>query len=85
MSPKVVSPSFTHIFFFCNFRKCWEKVGRTRLPDTKRVFSSYEEYQKYLDTEADETPTNLRNPREEGQSSDDEDEEQAGRWDWYIS
>lgn len=67
-------------------RKCWARVNKTRLADIKRAFASYDEYEEFMATSGgDDMVTNLRNPREEGESSEDEDETQTDHWNWYIS
>lgn len=67
-------------------RKCWGKISRTRLTGIKRGFNSYEEYSQFVEElGGDDMVTNRRCPRDEGESSDDEDETQTERWNWYIS
>ena len=76
------------MYTFC-FRKCWEKVSRVCMADHTKAFSSYEEYEKFINEHADEIATNLERERDAREqqivSSDDEDEAQTGRWNWYIS
>lgn len=57
------------------------------MEDSKKAFGTYEEYQKFVEETADEIATNLeRDARlRQGDSSEDEDEAQTGRWNWYIS
>ena len=56
------------------------------MADHTKAFSSYE---KFLNEHADEIATNLERERDAREqqivSSDDEDEAQTGRWNWYIS
>ena len=59
------------------------------MADYSKAFSSYEEYEKFINEHADEIATNLERERDVREQqivcSDDEDEAQTGRWNWYIS
>ncbi|KAF6017801.1 C6orf118 [Bugula neritina] len=65
--------------------KCREKITRTRVPGIKRGFDSYEAYDEFMQKYADDKATNLFDPMADGESSEDEDEKQTDKWEWYIS
>jgi len=69
----------------CFCRKCREKITRTRVPGIKRGFDSYEAYDEFMQKYADDKATNLFDPMADGESSEDEDEKQTDKWEWYIS